>query len=259
MGVRSHRVRTMYRETLQLADTIRQAGTLDEAWAAMLGELHRCGFEAGKYGLAVAPTPDSRPAGEFLFVGRFDDAWEDAYAEGGCANHDYIIEHCVTRVSPLTFARVYELARRGRLPARQAQTHLMGLESGMSHGIALPLRGRHPLCRGGISLVGSPEFSREGFRRHLRHMYDRVRELAQVFDANVQGSALVGRKRQLSVRERECLLWIMRGLRTKQIAARIGTHPKTVEKQLGNVRAKLNARTNAQAAIKAMLLDLVTP
>jgi len=47
------------------------------------------------------------------------------------------------------------------------------------------------------------------------------------------------------------------GLQVDQIAFRLGTHIKTVEKQLYSARKKLGARNTTQAVIKGLLLGQI--
>ena len=63
----------------------------------------------------------------------------------------------------------------------------------------------------------------------------------------------------LSPREKECLLWVAQGLRSKQIADKLGLRPVTVELHLKNARTKLRAATRGQAIAIALLNGLISP
>ncbi len=63
----------------------------------------------------------------------------------------------------------------------------------------------------------------------------------------------------LTCRERECLLWLSRGLRNDQIADRLGVSRATIEFHLANARRKLDARTREQALVKAVQLNIIDP
>ena len=63
----------------------------------------------------------------------------------------------------------------------------------------------------------------------------------------------------LSPREKECLLWVAQGLRSKQIADKLGLRPVTVELHLKNARTKLRAATREQAIAIALLNGLISP
>src|SRR3546814_1656768 len=59
----------------------------------------------------------------------------------------------------------------------------------------------------------------------------------------------------LSPRERDCMTYVARGLRTVRIAERLGLSEVTVELYLRNARRKLKAATTSQAVARAMILD----
>lgn len=63
----------------------------------------------------------------------------------------------------------------------------------------------------------------------------------------------------LTRRERECLLWLAKGLRNDRIADRLSIRQATVEFHLANARRKLDARTRGQAVVKAVQLGLIEP
>ncbi|CCG07110.1 Regulatory protein, LuxR:Autoinducer-binding [Pararhodospirillum photometricum DSM 122] len=63
----------------------------------------------------------------------------------------------------------------------------------------------------------------------------------------------------LTKREVECLLWLASGLRSKEIAHRLGISEWTVHYHLGNSRTKLGATTNEQALCLALQKGLISP
>ena len=63
----------------------------------------------------------------------------------------------------------------------------------------------------------------------------------------------------ITKRERECLLWLSRGLRYDQIAHRLGLRRVTVEFHIAKARCKLNARTREQALVRALQLNILDP
>jgi DNA-binding CsgD family transcriptional regulator len=62
---------------------------------------------------------------------------------------------------------------------------------------------------------------------------------------------------KLTVRERECLIWLASGLRYDRIAERLGISLATVELHVANARRKLGARTREQAVAIAVALRLL--
>jgi DNA-binding CsgD family transcriptional regulator len=84
-----------------------------------------------------------------------------------------------------------------------------------------------------------------------------------LYYADAQHWALVreeaARAIRLTTRERECLLWLAKGLRNDRISERMGISNPTVEMHLAHARQKLGASTREQALAKAVALRLISP
>jgi DNA-binding CsgD family transcriptional regulator len=63
----------------------------------------------------------------------------------------------------------------------------------------------------------------------------------------------------LSPRESECLLWTSYGLRSKEIAEKLGITTKTVEHHLAKAKDKLGSKNRVEAVMKAVSLGLIRP
>jgi len=61
----------------------------------------------------------------------------------------------------------------------------------------------------------------------------------------------------LSERERECLVFLSRGFKVKELAGVMGTSPRTAEKQIASARRKLGASTREQAVATALMKGLL--
>ena len=64
---------------------------------------------------------------------------------------------------------------------------------------------------------------------------------------------------KLTPRERECLLWLTKGLRTKQIADKMNIAQVTVTLHFTNAKDKLSARTREETLMKAVTMGLIVP
>lgn len=62
----------------------------------------------------------------------------------------------------------------------------------------------------------------------------------------------------LSPREKQCLVFLAKGLRVDAVAEAMGVTAKTVEKQIASARAKLGAATREQAIAIAIRNNLLT-
>ncbi|MEO5336557.1 MAG: LuxR C-terminal-related transcriptional regulator [Magnetospirillum sp. WYHS-4] len=63
----------------------------------------------------------------------------------------------------------------------------------------------------------------------------------------------------LSPREAECLLWTAYGLRSKEIAEKLGITTKTVEHHLAKAKDKLGSKNRVEAVMRAVSLGLIRP
>lgn len=64
---------------------------------------------------------------------------------------------------------------------------------------------------------------------------------------------------RLSPREKECLLWTSYGLRSKEIADKLGITTKTVEHHLAKAKHKLGSKNRVEAVTRAIALRLIQP
>ena len=64
---------------------------------------------------------------------------------------------------------------------------------------------------------------------------------------------------KLTVREKECLLWLSKGKMTQGIAEKLGIKPVTVDMHIKNARTKLNATTREQALAIAIYQGQISP
>ncbi|WP_161625040.1 helix-turn-helix transcriptional regulator [Paramagnetospirillum caucaseum] len=128
---------------------------------------------------------------------------------------------------------------------------------GVLTGITLPSRFGGGL---GISAVSchAPNMSWGEFDRLWAEKGGTIQGIACAFDTSLRESHM-REIYHLSERERECLLWLAAGLRQQQIAFKLNTSVKTVEKQIESARRKLKASTVPQAITTAVVFNLLTP
>lgn len=243
---------------LEFAEKVRSSPDRDSAWAHLMQQLQAMGFTHAKYGFVMA-HPDVTEVADILYLGALCAEYEEAFPRPPDPENDAVVAHELRTDTPLTFAGLYDKAESGLLTPAQTENHLTAKEIGMKNGVAFAVPDSTMATRGGISIESSREESPVDFHKRLMTLYPQLQLLVETFHGSLQKSMLLTDARQPSPRETECLLWISQGLRPKQIAHRLGTHPKTVDKQLQNVRKKLNAKTNAQAVARAIVLGLIHP
>jgi len=132
-------------------------------------------------------------------------------------------------------------------------------EFGISCGFAIPLRATDTGDTGRF-LTAS-----ELPGKDLAALYGEKRKIYQlaVLLADQRLRALPAQwqldKIGLSPRERECLLWLAKGLRTDRISDRLGIASSTVNLHFTNARRKLGAATREQALAIAVHLGIIEP
>ena len=173
-------------------------------------------------------------------------------------DHDPKREHCRNNVTPYFFGQEFWDDEPNLSRPRQWCDEELASAGGRAL-VAIPIHMPESKDRGHVSVA--TDFGREDFVRFYRdhggaiHLaavtaFNRIYDLVKGEEA-----ANVG----LTGREREALLWLGRGLMAGRIAERMNVKTITVAFHLANARRKLNARTSAQALIKAMQLGLIEP
>lgn len=246
-------------DIIEFAERIKNAKNLEDSLIMLQQALRQLGFIHAKYGWALLSKKEYKH-NNAVIVGNFSNEWEEYQSkQENWSENDYFVEHYIQNENPVTYSQVYAKIDNKTLTDEQIKNHDVGREMGMAHGVAFPIKDLNPLAIGGISMEASRSFTENEFAKHLSHHLSTLRHICDIFHANINKSHLLDKSEYLSPRERECLTWVICGLRLQEIAFRMGTHPKTVEKQLANARKKLNARTNAQAAMRALTFNLLNP
>lgn len=241
-----------------LAETVRAAKSPHEALQALLKSLADIGYRHARYDFVplLQPTLGNE---DYYQLSALPLAWQETYEAENLAPCDYVMEHCARFQRILPFEEIASKHAADELYGKQKRAWELGVAHGGRNGVALPLRDGFALSRGALCLISSPEQSPSDYTRELRRHIFLIAEIAEAFHNNLHRPWLIAAQQQLSPRETECLAGTMHGLRTKQIAHQLGTNAKTVEKQLAQARKRLSARTNVQAAVKAMVLGLIPP
>jgi DNA-binding CsgD family transcriptional regulator len=131
-------------------------------------------------------------------------------------------------------------------------------DSGWRSLLAFPLRLRGTGPFGGWGL-GQKDCSRREFTNLFKANGAHARLAAFYVHEKMGPLAEPGSRCQLSPRQRDCLLWLSRGLRQGQIAEKLGVSLVTVEFHLRAARTKLRAKTNLEALSRAVFAGILSP
>ncbi len=232
------------------------AYTVDATWAATVAHLEGLGVERVHYAYGPAQWP---AGGTDMLVRRSNlpGWWLEHYAANGYNAVDPAVAHCRRTDRPLLTGPEFITPDMDPAQVRfLEESRAVGARS----GIVVPLRLRHGGRRfGGFSC--QTRFPRREFERWFAKVGPALQIAMFYADARVVDLMLEAEAEavRLSPRERECLLWLAKGLRNDRIAERMGVSRPTVEMHLAHARRKLGAATREQALAKAVALGLVTP
>ena len=186
------------------------------------------------------------------------DWWMPHYMDQEFWRHDTLAAHCMTRRG----LRPYGVDKKGRAPGEAPGTeeilNFMRSTIGLGAGVGFPVFLENGTRIGGINL---------GFSDVLEDLDDipagaMLEAMMAATAAHTKIHALRQGKfstRELSPRERECLLHLAAGLRTKEISDRLNLSDATVAFHIQNAKRKLGADTREQAVARAVVLGVITP
>lgn len=179
------------------------------------------------------------------------DAWMAHYNERNHARIDPFMRHCATTLAPFGTGVDY-LDEHTYLDPRERRFIREAAETGFRAGISCMIRAKGPTGAIGWNLGST--MSRQQFESVFA-THGLVLRLAAHYGHEKLSQSPGAAKTSiaaLTTRETECLQWLAGGLRTLEIADRMGIRPVTVELHLRNARSKLGARTREQALARAL-------
>lgn len=225
----------------------------EDVWTARLFSLSgEYGFDQILYG--VVPHK-SMPLEAAYLRSNYSARWRHLYDEAKLHNIDPTIAHCMKSTIPIVWG--------GSLFKRQPQQAFFEEASGygLQSGITYPIHG--PDGEFGVISFVTDLPSESKFRRHLgRTLADLALMRDYVFASSlkfVHKSTASREETHLTLREKECLRWVMQGKSTWEIAAILHCSEATVNFHITNVRDKFRVRTRQQAVVKAIQEGILVP
>jgi DNA-binding CsgD family transcriptional regulator len=182
----------------------------------------------------------------------------DMYLETVYPDNDPRLKYFSKSAAPYFHGREF-WSRKDDMPAPRRHYEEEIADFSMRSLVSIPVHGRTTINQGMLA------FSSGLCGKEFRKMYSErgaamhLAGLAAVDHINRLWRKKTAKSVGITCRERECLLWLGRGLRNDQIADRLGIRRVTVEFHLANARRKLNSKTREQALVKAIQLNIIDP
>ena len=239
-----------------LVERLQNAESLTERWVTISEAFQKQGIEYLVY-MYMRP---SAPHDNSLILSTMPKWWADHYHDQQYARHDPYFITCHT-YAPVLTGREFVDDHKDVLTAKQGKFIRECGETGAVSGISSPVRLANSGHFGGWNFLTS--LSRQQFENYLPSNCERLQLMGFVAHQALQDAADFSKKVTvqgiLSPREKECLLWLSRGLRSSEIADRLGIALVTVDMHFKNCRTKLGAATREEALVKAVLSGEIAP
>jgi DNA-binding CsgD family transcriptional regulator len=232
-----------------ILDSMVAAETADMVWRAQREFFAAHGFDRLIYADFTGPAP--------ILHDTYPDAFGAYYSDICNPDDDPFLRYCCASIAPVGTGIDY-LDEHTYLTAAERKVILAAREAGMRAGFSCTF---HPADHRGVGgwNIGST-LARAEVENILAEQGATLRLVALYAHecmARLRAAAPERPQLALSSRERDCLGYLAAGLRTKQIADRLGIKAVTVELHLRRARDRLGAATREQALAKAISLGLL--
>ncbi len=237
----------------KLTEKLSQARSLNEIKQQCTAFCQLTGFDFFSY-CATIPTTLTRP--DMIEVSSYPEAWLALYRDQGLIKTDPTLIYAEMHHTPITWDAMV-LSRFNDKSTRQyikkANKH------GLNSGISFPLRGNVG-STAVLSLASKkasplpPQLVNTALTfgtLFANYVHDAVLRL---FDEDL----LPLKKKRISLRERECLLWVAEGKTTWEIAKILKIAERTVVYHLENIISKLEVKNRQQAVARGMMMSYIS-
>lgn len=207
------------------------------------------GFRAPTYGLFIGPE---RMLTEGRLMTGYPDEWVERYVGGNYATVDPVVEAARRCTDPFAWDEIPT----DLLGQRQRAHMLEASEFGITDGFAVPIRAAGAL--GLFALLADGSAAERQQTLALR------RDSATALALAVHEQAMrLFRENQdrgpLTMRERECVQWLVVGKSGPEIGDILGISQLTVAQHLKSAMRKLGVYSRVHLAVRAVTLGLVDP
>ncbi len=239
------------RELEGTIEALQSAQSLDDIQALCQVQCQALGFDRFIFAMRV---PVQFAEARLLMINGYPPGWVEHYFERGYAQHDPVMAHCASHVTPLAW---HDLDRDAKGVARQVMGEAG--EVGLRDGVTAPVHSPHgEMGVLSFALDGSASTRREV----VGHSVAQVQMLSVYVHETVRrvaGLSTIEPRVKLSIREEDCLRWAADGKTSWEIAQILKLSERNVNFHLNNAVQKLDARNRQHAVAKAALQGLVQP
>lgn len=244
---------------------ISSASSFSEAWEGLSYGAEKLEIKIGSYAFGLignrAPEDPFKTEYEFsdeaVYYFNYNDEYNQAYVEKEFFDCDTTVNWACNNTTPALWSMVDRPITSGLLGGRHKELYHTTRDFGMKTGAIIPLRKSNDPSIGGLVIYTDNDIAESQADRLLQERMQDMKLLAEVFHLYRPINELSKARFKLSSREKECLEYLCLGYGIKQIASRLGTHDRTVQKQIASAKKRLNARTMTQVVVRALMFELI--
>ncbi|MDH5545690.1 MAG: LuxR family transcriptional regulator [Gammaproteobacteria bacterium] len=200
------------------------------------------------YGAQI-PVSFSKPV--FVFVSGYPDPWWERYTQNNYLYEDPTVIHCANHVTPFFWQQMSGSRHKVINEAR---------EFGLHQGISVPVHGA--TGEKAIFSVACEHQSKPStnlFNAELGSLLIFASFVHETVRRVIILEGFEQTPRQLTRREKECLLWAAEGKTTWETSQILNIAESTVTFHLSNAVGKLNVANKSQAVARAVVENLISP
>lgn len=239
---------------LDLFESLLSCGTVEALHATTASIVGQLGFDHFIYGVQVN-TSLTRPY-QFILNG-YPKEWRAHYVEHNYQEIDPTYYHCITKrqtIPVIWDSRVFK-------GSKEAKMRNESREFGLLCGASFAVHGGH-----GEAAMLSLASSQDSYRaqQDILSIIGKSQLLACYLHEAIQRivlskGPLLLTKMELTLREKECLLWAAEGKTGGEIADILQITERTVTFHLQNAGNKMGASNRQHAIARALSMGLITP
>jgi len=192
----------------------------------------------------------------FLLLSNFPDSWMKHYQEENYDKVDPVLEHCITKNTPICWHEFYEYKEDVKINKLFTELCEAGLVGGVSVGLRMSSGevGIISMAKKEVILKKSKEYYQAAlYITTLQpYIHDALKRLSHKYQEQ-------RKQPRLTKRELECLHWIADGKTSTEIASILNLSESTITFHIKNIISKLKVNNRIQAVAKAVLLDIISP
>ena len=228
------------------------AKSVESAWAILVVEMERFGFDRLLYGMTRFRTEASlgNPQ-DMLILSNHPDEYVRSFVNERMFISAPMAMWAVENDGAMSWSHVAEME--DRLTGDQRKVLELNKTFSVFAGYTVSFTDPSPRQKAAIGLTARPGLSQCDVERIWAKNGEEIEILVQIAHLKFASLPVPAAQRKLSKCQREALEWVSEGKTTQDVATIMGLTVATVEKHLRNARDALQVETTAQAVMKASL------